>query len=387
MVINMPVLGLKTEKYAYPCYPWQDDEKGFYFSDATMDPFIAQAKLVTKDLFELHLAKDGKTSGLSPLNRHRLLIPEPQLLWEESCDMVVEAFEKFDPRLGAKAREVIDNPARWKLNQVSHGDAGGFCCPANCESNLNLFAIIEYNYEGTINDAVYIAHELGHLIADDYIHEAGFTYKDSKRHMLETQAFFTQHILYDFLSNHSDSKLRQAGQNHFIGEITRSLYNLPIGIGALEAEKRITDGDRKLSSIKNSYINTVEAYLGSDWKKYKKADRLERHILDSKKRDNWGICDLHQHSMASIIAAGLFNKTVSLEQESKNQMLDILLGKEGPKSINDIFEEAGVKTKLDIDAVAKNAISYIRRPLETWNKPDNKKSPAIVESIPTQQYP
>lgn len=351
----MRYLDTKTIDYAYPYLPWQNDEGGFYFPDFSIHPFIDEAISVTKRIFERHLETQ---ESLSPLNRHRLLIAEPNLSWEESCNLVIEAFTDFHPKLGEKAKEVIQNQNRWKVKKTSIGEAKGCCHPANCETNSTPYAIIEYEYDETINDAVYIAHELGHLIADDFMNKAGFSYSDGKRHMNEVQAFFTQHILYAYLSKHPDTRLKQVGQSHFIGEITRSLYSLPIGIGALEAEKAAIKNTSAVD-VKTVYESVLEQWLGDRWTQYNRAVRLANEIQDPRKRDDWGICNLHQHPMASIIATGVFTVMHDMSANKKQEMIDALLNLEGPKGINDIFEAICNESGLNMQQIANLSIQKI----------------------------
>lgn len=357
---------LKTTKYADPCFPWGEDHSGFYFPDSVVDPFVEEAEKKTVGVFEIHLNETEK--GLSPLNRHRLLIREPQLSWEESCDLVIAAFERFHPGLGAKAKEVIQNRDRWILDKTEIGEAAGCCHPANCKTNPKPYAVIKYSYDGTINDAVYIAHELGHLIADDYINEAGFTYQDGKRHMAEVQAFFTQHVLYDYLASHPDVELRQAARNHFVGEITRSLYSLPMGIGALEAENAALS-EQSDDIIRASYSTTMRTWLGERWPEYEKAKRLSDHVTDAKKRDDWGICELHQHPMASIIATGLFLQASQTGRQQRERIASSLFGGEGPKNIADVVLDSGIDNKQSLKLLARDSINYIAVPLICLQNP------------------
>lgn len=354
-------LSLKTEKYAYPCFSWKEDHRGFYFPDAVIAPLIDQAQSITRRTFKAHLEQErqnGDNTTQSPLNRHRLLIPDPQISWKESCALVISAFTEFDPSLGAKAAKVITDNKRWILDEALQGEAAGCCHPANCETNQNPYAVIEYSHDGTINDAVYIAHEIGHLIADDYINEAGFSFEDCQRHMAEVQAFFTQHILYDYLSRHDDTKIKNAVEKHFTGEITRSLYTLPVALGALAAENAFMN-DAPEDQLQYTFSTTMQNWLGDDWQEYAKAKRLSDNINDRQKRDDWGICDLHQHPMASIIAAGIFLQTKNAAPAQRTEITNNLLGKEGPKNITDILQNSGIKNAAALHDHAQQSLNFI----------------------------
>lgn len=360
-------MSLKTEEYAYPCFSWKEDHGSFYFPDAVIHPFIEQAQNITRRTFETHLEQEqrnGNDKAQSPLNRHRLLITDPQIPWEESCALVIAAFTEFDPALGAKAKEVIENNDRWRLSKTEAGEAAGCCHPANCETNPTPYAVIEYCHDGTISDAVYIAHEIGHLMADDYINQAGFSFEDGQRHMAEVQAFFTQHILYDYLSRHPDAKTKQAAQKHFAGEITRNLYTLPVALGALAAEKEFMN-DAPENELQKAFSTTMQNWLGDDWQEYAKAQRLSDNISDRQKRDDWGICDLHQHPMASLIATGLFLQAKRAAPAQRKAITFSLLGTEGPKNIADIIQESGIHSTESLRDSAEQSLHFIARAVET----------------------
>ncbi len=368
----MVVLGKETVVYAYPYHSWEQDEDGFYFPDAIIQPFIEEAKPLTGNIFATHLSIK---SGLPPLNRHRILISEPRLSWEETCNLVVCAFEEFDPILGGKIRKRLHSSRRWQLTKTNPGEATGYCHPANCETNQNPYAVIEYHYDETINDVVYIAHELGHLISNDFINEAGFTYRDSKRHTIELPSFFTQYILYDYLSRHTDTELRHSGKNHFIGEITRDLYSIPIGIGALQAEKTAISEEGSEKDIRQAYEAVIKDWLGKHWHEYTKAKYLSEQINDPKARDRLGICNLHQHSMASIIAIGLFHRAREQSGRERSMTANMLFGQQGPKTINEILEAVGIRSNSDMQSLSKTSIENIIRPLANWQaKPKTEKA-------------
>jgi len=368
----------KTRQYAYPQYPCEIDHKGYYVPDSVIVPFVEAAHPVTRALFEQH--KDLESPVISPMNRHKIRILEPELSWEESCTLVIAAFHKFHPSLGAKAEEVINTPHRWNLTKTKSGKAGGMCTPAHCDENPNPYAVIQYRFDGTINDPVYIAHELLHLMADDAINEIGLTYRDRKQHMNEIQAFFGQHILYDFLMDCPNNQIRDAAQGHFIGEITRNLYDIPIALAGLDVahNKQI---NMKLAIVfarhgihDNTWENThiqkplgcmMESWLGKDWKDYQNAKWYIENILDWEARDE-AISKIHKHSMASLIADGLFLQVAPKTTHERGAFLENLLGTHGIKNILEILTCASIDTQKDLDLLAKDTIAHITEPLRQF---------------------
>lgn len=345
----------QTEKYAYAIYPWQQDEKGYYFPDFIVDAVLRAAKDVTESSFATYVALDRQGGILSPLNKHRLLLPKPELLWEQSCDLVVEAFAAFDPRLGNRAREVMMDSARWETEKVIPGEAGGCCKLVNQEGDEPPLAVIEYQYDGTICDPVYIAHELGHLFAADFSQVSG---APPRQHMAEVQAFFMQHVLYDYLMKHANEDIRAAATRHYIGEITRGLYKMPLALGALEVEHA---ADKGAEAVPYGHIMT--SWLGENWGYFESADKLGKNIDQAGERDQRGLRHLHGHSMASILARGLFAAAAQSAGADRQHIADIVLGRNGPKNIVDALSSAGGVSEDRLEKFCREAVGQAIAPL------------------------
>lgn len=346
----------ETEKYAHPDYPQNEDVYGFYLPDAVVEPFLTAREPVVKEGLGRHLSLG---TLLPDINQHHIAIDDVRLSFEESAALVVDAFAAFDPQLGEKAKAVFTTPERWHISKDLSRHAGGCCHPARCETNENPYAIIEYNCDETINDPIYLAHELGHLIVDDRLNEAGFYCEDSPSHMDEIQAYFTQHIMYDHLSRHSAEKLRGAGETHFIAEVTRNMYQLPIASALLIAEKTGTDEER----LKAAYETELETHLGERWKEFVYTDMplgLDEHAKEGRLHS---MRALHSHAMASVIARGLFDRASTLDAEQRGAFLDDLYCGNGPKNIADILDQYEIGA---LDQWAQDTMQNIFTPLEEF---------------------
>lgn len=345
----------QTEKYAYPQYPWQQDEKGYYFPDFIVDAVLRVAKKMVMPTFEMHVSMDRHGDILSPLNRHRLLLVKPELSWEQSCHLVGEAFEAFDPRLGNRASEVMLDSARWETQRVIPGEAGGCCKLVDQGKNKPALAVIAYRYDGTISDPVYIAHELGHLFAADFSQETGRIFR---KHMAEVQAFFMQHVLYDYLVKHENEDIRAAATKHYTGEITRNLYNMPVALGALEVEHH---ADKERGAV--LYSDIMTSWLGENWKYFVTAAELEKSLDQAGERDQRGIRHLHGHAMAAILAAGLLERASQSAGSERQKITDNVLGRDGQRNIVDALASAGVVSEEELEVFCGDAVGRMVAPL------------------------
>ncbi|MEK7801420.1 MAG: hypothetical protein AAB276_03100, partial [Pseudomonadota bacterium] len=206
---------------------------------------------------------------------------EQRFTLEESKALIITALDEFDKSLGDKAQEIFqtahynngiadvraeakfrkfsydasntntENPilsknynldvneeSRWNLIPVPPGQCRLMrCLPAESDqkewtniaydpANPHPYAVIEYQFDGTIDAVVYMAHELGHAIADDYGRETGKTYRDNPTHIVEMQAYLTQHIIYDYLKHHQDANIADSACRHFDVTMTQNLNDL-----------------------------------------------------------------------------------------------------------------------------------------------------------------
>ena len=279
-----------------------------------------------------------------------LATSERRFTLEESKALVIAALEGFDGSLGRKAREIfqtahykngaadvsaegqfrniaydasapaaenpflskdyrleVDEGSRWNLTPVPPGQ----CCLMRClpaqsaqkewtqtaydPANPHPHAVIEYQFDGTIDAVVHMAHELGHAIADDYGREAGHTYRDNPQHIAEMQAYLAQHVLYDHLKRHPDATIADAARRHFDATMTQNLKDLQ-----------------------------------SD------------HAMEGRPMGILTIRGLHDHLRQQ-------------DQETRHQVSAVLLGRKGPKNINETLAAAGLESQDDLKTLAQSA--------------------------------
>jgi hypothetical protein len=220
------------------------DDAGSFFPDSVAAPFIAQA------------------GEIAPLAVAAPAPEQPLFTLGQSRDLIVAALEEFDPALGGRARALFEDgfdraaaasrapgfavdwdriapgAGRWRLMQVKPGEvdmmrsvpAEAAAC-ALYPANPNPYAVIDYKFDGTAEGVVYLAHEAGHSIADFCLRAGGRRPGDTPRHMDETQAYFTQHILYDYIRRHPGLEetylgIGRAAQACFAREAAQNLKGL-----------------------------------------------------------------------------------------------------------------------------------------------------------------
>ncbi len=270
---------------------------------------------------------------------------------EQAKSMIIAAFDRFDPELGQQARAILatahykdgaagiraedayravaydgtisgDNPylradyridvaagARWDITAVPPGQSRLMrTLPASSTAsrydpaNPYAQAVIEFEFDGTLNSVVYMAHEIGHAIADDYGREAGHSYRDNPSHLPETQAYLLQHVMYDYLiDGQGDAEIAASARQHSGATLRDAIMRLP-----QESE-------------------------------------------------------MEDRPMSLLVALGLHDRLQDASPFARRLASEALLGRTGPKNINEVLAIAGVMTETDLEQFAQQAIRAASR--------------------------
>ncbi len=288
------------------------------FPDSVVAPFIAAVKA----------APPQPAAGKSP---------SPVFTLEESKSLILAALGEFSPALGQKARDVFndgfdkavaasrkdgfkvhwdnvaDPDSRWRIEQVRAGKckmmrsrAAGSTPTAFDPGNPGVKAVIDYQFDSTLDTVVYLAHELGHSIADDNLQKGG-TYKagDNKGHMQETQAYYVQNIFYGYLQKHA----AELEKNH-------------AGFSA---------------ALKTHLHETLEPNIS---------------LL---REEN--VARLHSRPMGILAARGVYNVAEKAAPEEREKITSAIMLENAPTDIVDVLATAGIRNAAQIEGFAQSAVA------------------------------
>lgn len=144
---------------------------------------------------------------------------------DDAKTSIIEALNRFHPSLGTRAAEILYQDDRLIIDEQAEPRTGMMQCrPAGItlahyeennmvipdfekkygphfktQENPGTFesgtrAVIDFEYTGTPESVLYLAHELGHAIADDIQNENGRSFRDFSSDEAEQQAYFIQNI-------------------------------------------------------------------------------------------------------------------------------------------------------------------------------------------------
>jgi hypothetical protein len=145
----------------------------------------------------------------------------------DAKNVIITALDKFNPELASRAASVLYNEDRLNIVEVAEAKTNMMQCRAanvtmedvkaadmyisdfserfgphfTRQDNPTNHAIIDFEYDGTPRSIAWLAHELGHAIADDIHIENGRSSKNYSGGEHEEQAYFVQHIVSKHLKD------------------------------------------------------------------------------------------------------------------------------------------------------------------------------------------
>jgi hypothetical protein len=302
----------------------------------------------------------------------------PQIGYDKAKSLILGALHDFDPALAASAKEILDNPARMNVREVPEGKgvmmrvrtAG--LTPQDAMSidghpavktlrqdfpidhNSGNRAIIDFQYDGTMKSVIYLAHELGHALADDTQVKAGRSYRDNPKHMEEIQAYIVQGIVAQGLRNHPDPAIAKAAQQHFAGDIAKQVAAYPVAQAAMDTLDNIAQGHPTDAPA------IMEARLGQNWKAALDTNPLYNDVFkamqggpDAVAMLEKAVKRLNDRPSSQLIGLGIAEQLQGQDVAARRAVVNAAFGADGPKPVTDVLDMAGVKHLGDF---AKGAI-------------------------------
>ena len=150
------------------------------------------------------------------------LISDRYIPLNDAKNLIIAALHQYHPELADRAADILEREGHTIIDNPERVTGMMQCRPTGAEiitdekhpmyisneyfnarfgpnfterGNTREHAVIDYEYLGTPNSVIYLAHEIGHAIADDIQREKGLTHKDFTSDQQEEQAYFVQSIM------------------------------------------------------------------------------------------------------------------------------------------------------------------------------------------------
>ena len=135
----------------------------------------------------------------APLEEHTR-----KLSWEDAKELVLGSYQRFSPRAGRLVQDFFDQP--WIDAPVVPNKEGGAYC-AGATPKLHPYVML--NFTGDLNDALTLAHELGHGLHDRLASRQHIFDYHPPLTLAETASVFGEQLTFDrIMSEEKDPKVR-----------------------------------------------------------------------------------------------------------------------------------------------------------------------------------
>ena len=173
--------------------------------DDVVDNLVAAVGKRNKDLTHRYYKMKAKWLGKDKLNwwdrNAPLATNQKKYTWEEARDIVLNAFESFDPRMKDIAQMFFDN--NWIDAETRKGKhAGAFSCGSVPSSHPYILM----NFMGKARDVMTLAHELGHGVHQYLASHNGLFMSGTPLTIAETASVFAEMLTYEHLLSTIDDK-------------------------------------------------------------------------------------------------------------------------------------------------------------------------------------
>ena len=181
--------------------------------------------------------------------------------WSDARDMVMSSYHRFSARAGRIVQEFFERS--WIDAPVAEGKEGGAYC-AFATPDLHPFVMM--NFTGQLNDALTLAHELGHGVHDVLAGERNhiFDYHPPLT-LAETASVFGETLTFDaVMAEEPDPKVRLSMLCHQVEDAFATIFR-QVAMNRFEEAvhtARRTEGELSIEQIGALWQDRVQAMFG-----------------------------------------------------------------------------------------------------------------------------
>ena len=178
--------------------------------------------------------------------------------FQEGVEMVLDAFQTFDPRIAELAQKILDDD--HVDSEVRKGKMGGAFC-ASMTPNLSPWVLL--NYQGTADAVATMAHELGHGIHSMLAADHSVFNFHSSLPLAENASTFGEMLLIDqLLSKEDDPAVRRDILFRQVDDAYATIMRQSFfALFEREAHKMIQDG-ATIDDLSEKYLDNLKTQFG-----------------------------------------------------------------------------------------------------------------------------
>jgi len=232
-------------------------------SDEAVEALV-QAVTARYDVVERYYTVKKKLLGLDQLYEWDRYAPieevERQLTWDQARDLALGSYHRFSARAGKLVQDFFDQP--WIDAPVADGKESGAYC-AGATPRFHPFVMM--NFTGKFNDALTLAHELGHGLHDRLAARQHIFDYHPPLTLAETASVFGEQLTFDrLMAEEGDARVRLAVLCHQVEDAFATIFR-QVAMNRFEDAAhaaRRTQGELSSDQLGGIWQEKVQAMFG-----------------------------------------------------------------------------------------------------------------------------
>ena len=291
------------------------------------------------DLVQDYYVKKAELLGLEQLYDYDRYAPlekkEEEYSFEKSKEIVLKAFEKFNPQFAKIAKKAFDEG--WIDVMPKDGKRGGaFSHPATPDTHPYVLL----NHTNRRRDLFTLAHELGHAIHQYLSRDVGYIGSDTPLTTSETASVFAEMLVFDYIKDSLSEDEKISLYSGKIEDIFATLYR-QINFTTFERKVHAHEGELDLDTFNKYWIEESKKMFGSSvrlGKSYEMWWSYIPHFIHSP-----FYC--YSYSYGQLLVLALYGLYKSGKSEDFIEIYTAFLSAGGSKSPKELINKFG----FDID--------------------------------------
>ena len=371
MIVKDKAIGDNHRRYKTPVAARNLDNQ---VDDKALEALVTSVRGQYKNIANRFYKLKAKWLGLKKIQYWHRNAPLPfaddkLYTWEESVQIVLEAYGKFSAKLQTLAKPFFDYEHSWIDVPPRDGKrSGAFAMPLPAKFHPYLML----NFVGKQNDVLTLAHELGHGCHMRLAIKQGELNEDTPMILAEVASVFAEMITFQsLLSKLDDDKAKLCLIASKVNDmINTSLRQIAFHCFETRIHQERQKGELSAEEIENIWQDEMQTSLG------------EYVIVDKDSRSIWPIVSHFFHSPFYVYAYSFADCLVnSLYQVYKDETVENfadkylqMLSQTGIKRYDQLLKPFGLDAKSpDFWNKGLNLISSYIDELEKLDKKINKK--------------
>jgi len=229
--------------------------------DRVVDTLLEVARQ-NAHVFQRFFRLKASRLGVDRLRRYDVYAPiaksNKMYAFNDAADMVLDAFNQFDPQISRFAQRVFDD--NHLDSEVRKGKRGGAFC-ASITPDLTPWVLL--NYQSRPDDVATMAHELGHAIHSMLASQHSVLTFQSNLPLAETASTFGEMLLIDkLLATETDEGVRRDMLFRQVDDAYATIMRQSFfALFEKEAHQMVQDG-ASVDDLAEAYLKNLQTQLG-----------------------------------------------------------------------------------------------------------------------------